>query len=86
MTKREFDAATRERWGKWGGPRTAYRALRRGGAVVGDDMIARRSQWVSYMRREVSPGLATLGVGSKWRSVASWRAGTGRSLLETGRA
>lgn len=86
MTKREWDKATRETWGKWGGPRTAYRARRRGNAAQGDDMIARRAGEMAYLRREVAPALATLGIGSKWRSVATWRAQVGRSLLNTGRA
>lgn len=86
MTRKQFDAVTKENWGSdcmARDERSDYRRSRR--VVIGDDMIARRAaemvrrnhaEWVALDGR-----LDTLGLASKWRSVASERARSGLSLL-----
>jgi len=94
MTKREFDAETKR---NWGGPNMArdercnYRAGRfmehRGSGAhypteTADYLAARMFETVRM--RQGSTRFAVLGVSSRWRAPAAYRATQGRTLL-TGR-
>lgn len=98
MTKREFDAATKENWGGRGmasDVRCSYRERRMrehdgcgayGPRCAPSDYIARRAwemQRVRRLRYPWEPALATLGVGSKFRAGQAFAARQGWPLLGT---
>lgn len=99
MTKREFDALTKENWGGKGMARDERcnyrerRMLKHNGSGAHEptdtavDYLAEREHEIRYLRRIRDwhePLLPVLGIGSRWRAPAAWRAKKGQTLL-TGR-
>ena len=95
MTKREFDAATKENWGgrMASDERCSYRERRMrehngcgayGPSCAPTDYITRRANEMARTRAgryPWEPVLATLGIGSRFRAPQAWAAQTGRSML-----
>jgi hypothetical protein len=83
MTKREFDALTKQNYGAHMGHRTEYKRAR--GRVVADDKVTLRC-WEMARRNNrfgvlLDGFLPTLGKGSRHRNIALYRASKGIPLL-----
>lgn len=87
MTKRDHDRDTKINHGCSYGRRTEYRAER--GRVTGRDYIAERAAEMAWRNHPSAIGrdgfLPTLGIGSKYRTVAAYRARVGLPMLVSGR-